>query len=456
MASIVNDGFLRFVLRPWAGHNYLARNLVFYTSWHVFGLHAAPYFLIVLLTHLVNVWLLFGVIRTLTSSAMLACLGAALWGTSPIASATLGWYSVFGQVMAGTVFLAVLDRLVVLARAGAALPAGTAWAWYALLLVGTTCFGVGIGVALAFPLALFVMLPAAWRQPRVRAAFLALPAVTLVLYVALRRFYAFFLEPLSFQELAAQPAGVRELPLVLTGVWKLVAVAASEYPRSFFWAARAYPDRASSIVLLMVGAAVGAAWWRGRRETRRTVVALAALCFTMYFVIALGRAWLPLAVMVGQARYHYVAAIPIVVVICVALQEIGRLGPLRRLPRIALAAAALGLGVWGFARSTFRIEQYGAVRATVEATLRGIATEAARHAPGETVYLENGTNSAVVLGVMTPNELFPGRAAIFLLANDDDRVDGRPVRFVERDRRILTRYQQPPSRLGHLLVPPRP
>ena len=72
MASIVNDGFLRFVLRPWAGHNYLARNLVFYTSWHVFGLHAAPYFLIVLLTHLVNVWLLFRVIRTLTSSAMLA------------------------------------------------------------------------------------------------------------------------------------------------------------------------------------------------------------------------------------------------------------------------------------------------------------------------------------------------------------------------------------------------
>jgi hypothetical protein len=44
---------------------------------------------------------------------------------------------------------------------------------------------------------------------------------------------------------------------------------------------------------------------------------------------------------------------------------------------------------------------------------------------------------------MTPNALFPGRAAIFLLANDDDRLDGRAVRFVERDQRILARHQQP-------------
>ena len=86
----------------------------------------------------------------------------------------------------------------------------------------------------------------------------------------------------------------------------------------------------------------------------------------------------------------------------------------------------------------------------------GIATEVSRQAPGETVYLENGTNSTVVLGVMTSNTLFPGRAAIFLLANDDDRLDGRPVRFVERDQRILARYQQPASRLGRLLVPARP
>jgi hypothetical protein len=95
------------------------------------------------------------------------------------------------------------------------------------------------------------------------------------------------------------------------------------------------------------------------------------------------------------------------------------------------------------------------VRATVDATVRGIAIEVARHPPGKTVYLENGTNSTLVLGTMTPNALFPGRVAIFLLTHEDDRVDGRQVRFVERDRSILARYQQPMSRLGSLLVPSR-
>jgi hypothetical protein len=93
------------------------------------------------------------------------------------------------------------------------------------------------------------------------------------------------------------------------------------------------------------------------------------------------------------------------------------------------------------------------VRNTVDATVRGIAIEVARYPAEETVYLENGTNSAVVLGSTTPNALFPGRAAIFLLTHDDDRVDGRQVRFVERDRSVLARYQQPMSRLGTLLVP---
>jgi uncharacterized membrane protein YcfT len=32
LASVRNDPFLRFVLRPFAGHNYVVRNLVFYAQ----------------------------------------------------------------------------------------------------------------------------------------------------------------------------------------------------------------------------------------------------------------------------------------------------------------------------------------------------------------------------------------------------------------------------------------
>src|SRR5204863_352759 len=84
---------------------------------------------------LANVWLLFGVLRTLTASAALACLGATLWGTSPLNLGSLGWYAAFGHVLVGTTLLLVL-RLVIQNGAGGPVRARTATASRALLLGG--------------------------------------------------------------------------------------------------------------------------------------------------------------------------------------------------------------------------------------------------------------------------------------------------------------------------------
>jgi len=158
--------------------------------------------------------------------------------------------------------------------------------------------------------------------------------------------------------------------------------------------------------------------------------------------------------MVTKTRYHYVAAIPIVTLICMALQEIGRMGPLRTVPRVPLLLAALALFGWGRARSSFHIELNAGPRLTVENALGTIAAQVSRRSPGETAYLENGANSKVILGP-DPNISFPGLAAIFLITHDDDQLDGRTVRFVERSPAILARYgRMPQSRLARLLVPP--
>src|SRR5262249_17981647 len=144
LLSILNDGFLRFVLRPFAGHNLLVRNLAFYASYQLFGMRAELYFWTVLLTHLLNVWLLFRVLRNMSAGLALACFGAALWGTSPAHVGTLGWYSVYGQVLVATVLLVVLGGVTARARTGAAPSRRSAAVWYALLLAGTTCFGTGV------------------------------------------------------------------------------------------------------------------------------------------------------------------------------------------------------------------------------------------------------------------------------------------------------------------------
>ncbi len=458
LTSIVNDGFLRFVVRPFAGHNLLARNLVFYASHRLFGLHAELFFWTVLATHLLNVWLLFRVLQTLTASPALACLGAALWGTSPLHSGTLEWYSVFGQVLVATSLLAVLEPLTRLAATGAAVPARTACLWYVVVLLGTTCFGVGIGIALAFPAALFLMVPTAWRQPGVRAAYLALPLVTLAVYFALRRL-ASLVEPLSLDEILAVPGPGRVAP-ALAMLRELVTFAAAAFPRSFFFSATSYPDEASRLTLALFGAGVGVLSWRGGAATRRNAAAMTSLCLGAYFAIGLGRGFMArgaasLTFWATASRYHYVATIPIAVLACLALREVGRLPWLRTVPRVPLLLAAFVVGGYGFVHADFRLADYSSFRREFEEDLQGIVAEIHARPAGTTAYLENGTSLPQFLGPMPRRRLFPGRAAVFVLGYPDAMLDGRQARFLEPDPSVVAWYAGwPGTPLARLLVNP--
>src|SRR5262249_60845504 len=137
---IVEDPLPQYLVTPNGGHVLLARNAVFYASWHLFGAHPAYYFWTVLLTHLVNVALAFRVIRALAGSDLLASFGAALWGTSPLSQGTLGWYAVYGQVLVATAVLLILDGALEAATTGEA-PSRGVRAWgYVLALVAANSF----------------------------------------------------------------------------------------------------------------------------------------------------------------------------------------------------------------------------------------------------------------------------------------------------------------------------
>src|SRR6185295_3634887 len=58
----------RFLVEPYAGHVYLTRNAIFWASAALFDGHPEPYFWIVLATHLLNVYLLFRLLRALFGS----------------------------------------------------------------------------------------------------------------------------------------------------------------------------------------------------------------------------------------------------------------------------------------------------------------------------------------------------------------------------------------------------
>src|SRR5262245_45710702 len=66
LASIASDSVASFLLHPFGGHNYLARNVVFLASYHLVGLRADLFYWSVLISLLVTVTLLMAVLRALT------------------------------------------------------------------------------------------------------------------------------------------------------------------------------------------------------------------------------------------------------------------------------------------------------------------------------------------------------------------------------------------------------
>jgi hypothetical protein len=460
LSRITNGSDLTFVLEPFGGHNYLVRNLIFLCSWYLFGLHTELWYWTVLLTHLLNVWLLFGVVRTLTASAALACLGATIWGTCPLHVGTLAVYSVYGQVMAATILLVVLDGLTRLGAASAPLPARTAVAWYALLLAGTTCFGTGIGVALAFPLVLLLLLPAAWRQRGVRLAYLALPAVTLAAYFGLKRLYALF-EPLPFAEAMHEYMAIHGLWAAPAMLAHLLGFAVAGSTLGYFFQPQHYPDALDWLTIAAFAIGLGLVAWRGDRERRRVALAMGALAVGVYTLIAVGRASLYQGFSASSAqaaaflRYHYEGTIPIVVLLCLIFQQVGRIGWLSAIPRGVLLPLGLGVLAAGYLRSGFSIDEHPAARAYVTRTAAEIAAAVAAAPPGQTVYLENGSAPTSFVGMWLEMQ-FPGRAAVFLLLSpSDDSVDGRHIRFIERNQSVLESWHQRSSEpMARLLIAP--
>src|SRR5206468_7890711 len=111
-------GWFRFVWQMFFGHLLIVRNTVFALHHAVFGVNPVGYFASVLGNHLLNVLMLFELIRRLTGSAAFGCAGATLWGATPTNEGTLGWYLVYGQVIATTGMLATLLLLCSQSSAG--------------------------------------------------------------------------------------------------------------------------------------------------------------------------------------------------------------------------------------------------------------------------------------------------------------------------------------------------
>ncbi len=460
LQRIANGPVLRYVLQPFAGHVFILRNALFYLSYQAFGMTAPPWFWTVLLTHLLNVLLLFSIVRLLCG-ARLACLAATLWGTTPIQEGTLAWYSIYGQVVAATFVLAVLLDMARCHHAGRRVSTGRAFAWCALLLAASTCFGIAIGVAFGFPVIVWLVFGNNGVTRWGWALLLLLPFVVGAGYIAAQRLYAtIYGDPtVEVMGLLAQLrwGSVTRMCAYLfgAGVSGLIVGLVSPLGPGVGAVFQVSPlaRDPNPLMIGVVGAyaaGVLAALLVGSPDSRRWLVGMVILAACGYAIIAAGRATFYTEIQMqgyggAELRYHYLVTAALAIGLALVLNEIASLLP--ALPRLktALLAATLGALMLGWRYGEWHIDQHTWSRNVALRTVAEIRSALAAAPAGMPVYIPNRAFGSSML----PRTSFAGTAAVYVMYFPDD---GRPVYFIEQDPEVRTSVP-PGTRLARILIP---
>jgi len=431
---IVNRPLLEYLLEPHAGHLLVTRNSVFALSYYLFGPRPEFFFSVVLLTHLANVALLFCVIRGFTGSAQIACFGAALWGASPLHEVTLGWYSVYGQVLVGTVLLVFFAQLDQLAkRRLRQVPAAV---WVLLLLAAATSFGLGLAIAVLSPAVAFLVLPPG--PGRRRAVFVLVPTAAAIplLYLGLHYVASLYQGSGTLETTLNGLNAWRRMGVML---WQLTTYAGTYLPFSPLRTSIALPALIPPALVVVATAGLVISFPTTPSLGRRQLLACVIVCLSCYCLIAAGRGQLLNARRLSdleQVRYHYVATIPLTLALCLTLRHLtGRIAGSTWSTNGTLAAwfvAALIVHSWFGLRLS---HQDYARRETTQA-VSTIRERIAAQPPGSTVTIPN--RSFVTVGSnWIPRTRFPGWAGVFTIFFDENVVNGRRVVFSDPDPNVV-------------------
>jgi len=457
--QIVNIPFPEYVARPHGGHLLLARNALFHLFFDAFGVHPAPYYWAILITHAINVVLLFRVVSRWTHSDILGAFGATLWGISPVHVGTLGWYSVYGQVIVATIWLWILDRVALAAADGAPLPRTCPIVWPLLLFLASTCFGVGIGLTLVAPVALFLLLPPSSRRTRLCLALLVLAVAYPWIYKGLVRLHEYLSGPTSEGLMASLLiSGLQYYDLMAAMLVFLLGYGAVSLVLTFFYTAGAFPGALPYAALAFFAVGFVLAFARATPRTRRQMLGLLVLTLGSYGIIAAGRAIffrLPMmGAAVAQPRYHYVGTIPLTVLLCLILDHLGAVVRLSTGARYALLALWIAVTMGSFTYTQRFVDLHQADRAETDSVLSAVRAAIAAAPRGGDVYIANKPFNSIGHLLVANQIEFPGWAAVYTIFFPSNDVDGRQVHFVVDDPEVIRAAGTGRRTAGLLVSPP--
>lgn len=377
----------------------------------------------------------------------------ALWGILPVHQAALGWYSVYGHALAATFTLFVLAGIVRAARGGPVHPLSPL-VWLLLLFAAASSFGVGIGTACAMPVVALLLLPASAVRWRVVIP-LAVGALVLPwLYLGLHALYA---------ELYGMPDASAGLELALEFwrscarmlfnllSWGIVSTILGTLSGLVPFGKNSY---ATNGLVALYAIAVVVVYFKGPAELRLRIIGSVVLCIGAYSIIAVGRG--PLAGWLfptQEARYHYVGTAALAIVTCLVFSGFAEWWrPGRRVTATLLLgwSAVMLFGLYWVVQP---IQHYDAARRETAYVLGHIQKAIGTVQKGEDVYIENGRFHSVSFFSAENSAQFPGWAGVFSIYYPSNDVEGRRIRFVEKDLEVIASTQFGERTAGLLVSP---
>ena len=438
LIELATAGPREMLLAPVAGHMCLVRNFIFYLCYLAFGVEPLGYFIIALATHVLASVLVAAVSRRVTGDALVSCLAGVLFAVAPTNQGTIGYYSVYGHALAAV--LVLLALLVVTPMAGDTSPLRPRAAVLAasLVLAASQCFGTGAAVAVVFPVVAVLLRPAILRDVRVCAIVVSIPVVVLASWFAMNatrtRLNPMGIKAVVFWAMAA--SHMRDIAhvgghLFGIGIDGLLLGAAS--------LETAYGAAPSVVAIVAFVLAVSATLLLSGGRTRRALLACLTAAGSCYAAVAAGRAAYIVAAYPGDQllttlenspRFHYLAQAILAIVVALALAEVRR--RLTRPGAVAVAVSAwIAWAVASTAALTPAAVRPGDVERTTIARARSQLEEAIRREPpGATVCL-------LVKPVPITSLVQEPSVVVYLLWYPSDEFEGRRVRFVSSDPKVL-------------------
>jgi hypothetical protein len=449
--GIQETGLIDSAFSPYGSHFIAAFVLAIAGMYELFGLNAFWHFAVLLLTHVLNVALLYGITRALSGNRWLAAVAAALWGASCAFHSTLQWFSAYSHILG---VAAMLWALWEIARAVEARRPPTNWALLrvsVVLFAGSATELTGSLVAAVFPVVAFLMLPR--ESSPLKSALKLTPTAALSIAVVLIGSLAKADAPMLY--FSYERTAVALIYLMLYGIGvipagPLVTLDVEENPKTILGNDSDGIALAISAVIT-VGLAAAVAWRfvRGDWAERRTLLALVGLAALLYAAVAIGRSGFTwgktLVWLATRGRYHYDANPTLVIAVALALAKLrpSFVWPPKHVVKISLALLA---GSWLVANHVVSRLTYlngGGrhewTRDWTNLTSASIELFAMRIPERGTLYVRNDRfkPASLMFAMGAPEVLFPGIGAHWIVYHGPEDFQGRTIRFVEENPELL-------------------